>query len=247
MVKEKEKRESEKEKEEEEEKMDSYRKTAIIVGVLFITATVTAILSIVFLGSILDDPGYLIDVSANENQVIIAVILWLILAVSVMGIGVMMFPILKKYNEGLALGYVGLRLIEAVFIIVASLSLLSLLTVSKEFVQAGALDASYYQPLGTLLLALQDWSFVIGTLIFLGLGGLPLYYILYQSKLVPRWLSVWGLIGATLVLLYGLLGFFGLTTDSMILNLLAAPIAVQEMVFAVWLIVKGFNLPAIDS
>jgi len=211
------------------------------VGVLFITATVTAILTIVILGSILDAPDYLIKVAENESQVIMADILWLILAVSVMGIGVMMFPILKKYDEGLALGYAGIRLIEAVFIIAASLSLLSLLTLSQEFV-AAALDATYYQPSGALLLALHDWSFVIGTLIFLGLGGLCLNYLLYQSKLVPRWLSGWGLIGATLVLLYGLLSLFGLDP-----GLLAAPIAVQEMVFALWLIVKGFNPAAVAS
>jgi hypothetical protein len=220
--------------------MDSYRKTAIIVGVLFIIATVSAILTISILGSTLDPPDYLSTVSSNANQVVLAVIFWLILAVSVMGIGVMMFPILKKYNEGFAQGYVGLRLIEAICIIAASISLLSLLTVSQEYV-AGSLDVSYYQPLGTLLLALQDWSFTIGTLIFLGLGGLPLYYLLYQSELIPRWLSAWGFLGASLVLLYGLLGLFSLTADSMILNLLAAPIAVQEMVFAVWLIAKGFN------
>jgi hypothetical protein len=221
--------------------MNSHRKTAIVVGVLFITATVTAILSIVFLGSILEPPDYLTKVSENENQMIIAVILWLILAVSVMGIGVLMFPILKKYDEGLALGYAGIRLIETVFIIVASLSLLSLVTLSQEYV-AGVLDATFYQPSGTSLLALHDWSFVIGTLIFLGLGGLCLNYLLYQSNLVPRWLSVWGLIGATLVLLYGLLSLFGLDP-----GLLAAPIAVQEMVFAVWLIVKGFNPSEIVS
>ncbi len=227
--------------EEKGRKMDSYRKTAIIVGVLFIVATVTAIVSIVFLGSNLDPPDYLDNVSANEKQVIIAVIFWLILAVSVMGIGVMMFPILKKHNEGLALGYVGLRLIETILIIVASISLLSLLTLSQEYV-AGTLDATYYQPSGTLLLALFEWSFAIGTMIFLGLGGLPLYYVLYQTRLVPRWLSVWGLIGAALVLLYGLMALFGLDPA-----ILAAPIAVQEMVFAVWLIIKGFNPSAVDS
>ncbi len=221
--------------------MNSYRKTAIIVGVLFITATVTAVLSILFLGSTLDDPGYLTDVSANENQVIMAVILWLILAVSVVGIGVLMYPVLKKYVESLALGYVAFRLIEGILIIVASVSLLSLLTLSQEYV-AGALDASYYQSSGTSLLALFNWSFVIGTMIFLGLGGLPLNYLLYQSKLVPRWLSVWGLIGATLILLYGLVSLFGLDP-----SFLAMPIFAQEMVFAAWLIVKGFDTSAIAS
>ncbi len=224
--------------------MNFYRKTAIIVGALFIIATVTAILSGIFLGSILDDSGYFAEVSANENQVILAVLCELILAVSVIGIGVLMFPILKKYIEGLALGYAGIRLIESVFIIIASISLLSLLTLSQDYV-AGALDISYYQSSGALLLAIRDWSHVFGTLIFLGLGGLPLYYVLYHSKLVPQWLSGWGLIGAILVFMMGVLGLFGHDTNGIPVNLLALPIAVQEMVFAVWLIVKGFNPSAI--
>jgi hypothetical protein len=227
-------------------KMDSYRKTAIIVGVLFITATVTAMLTIVFLGSTLETPLNFTNVSSNEFQVIMSVMFWLILAVSVTGIGVMMYPILKKYHEGLALGYVGFRLIESICIIIASVTLLSLLTLSQEYT-AGTLDVTNYQPIGSLLLALQVWSFEIGTLIFLGLGGLFLYYPLYELKLVPRVLSIWGLIGAAFVLLYGVLGLFGLTADSLILNLLALPIAVQEMVFAVWLIVKGFNSSVIAS
>jgi hypothetical protein len=226
--------------------MNTNKTTARIVGVLFIIATVTAILGLALLGSTLDPPDYLVNVSENENQVIIAVIFELILAVSVIGIGFLMFPILKEHIEGLALAYFGIRLTEAIFIMVASISLLSLLTLSQEYV-GGALDASYYEPSGTLLLALRDWAFVFGTMIFLGLGGLPLYYLLYRSKLIPRWLSAWGLIGATLILITGFLGLFGLSPESSTTTLLAAPIAVQEMVFAVWLIVKGFNSSAIAS
>jgi hypothetical protein len=226
---------------EEEEKMGPFRKRAILVGVLFITATVSAILIIVALGSTLDPPDYLTNVSTNENQVIMAVLFELILAVSVMGIGVVIFPLLKKQNEALALGYVSLRLTEAVFIVIASLSLLSLLTLSQEYV-AGSLNADYYQASGSSLLALRDWAFVIGTMIFLGLGGLPLNYLLYESRLVPRWLSAWGLVGASLVLLYGLVWLFGVHLD-----FLAAPIAIQEMVFAVWIIVKGFDISVFDS
>ncbi len=225
------------------EKMDTYRKTAKIVGALFIIATVMALLSGIFLGSTLDTLNLTIF-SANQNPVILAMISELIVAISVFAIGFMMFPILKKYNESLALGYVGIRLIEAVFILVASLSLISLLTISQQYV-AGSLNAPY---LGNLLLVLRDWSLVIGTLIFLGLGGLALNYLLYTSKLVPRWLSAWGLIGASLILLYGLLSVFGFNPDLiLIMNLLVLPIAVQEMVFAVWLIVKGFNPSAITS
>ncbi len=219
--------------------MQSHRKTGIIVGLLFIIATVTAILTIFFLGSTLEKPLDFNLISSNEIQIVLSVVFWLILAISVMGIGTMMYPILKKYHEGLAISYVVLRLTESVLIIIASISILSLLTLSQQYI-SGASDISFYKPLGSLLLALQDWSFDIGTLIFLGLGGLPLYYILYQLKLVPRWLSGWGLIGASCVLLYGLLSLFG-SADSIIVNLLALPIAVQEMVFAIWIIFKGFS------
>jgi len=220
--------------------MGSYRKTATIVGVLFIIATVTAILTIGILGSTLETPLDQTVISDNEYQIGLAVLCWIILAISVTGIGFFMYPILKKYNKDLALGYISFRLTESICIIISSIALLSILTISQETV-AGTIETANFQPMGSLLLALQDWSFEIGTLIFLGLGGFFIYYPLYELKLVPRVLSVWGLIGSACVLLYGLLGLFGLTADSVTLNVLAAPIAILEMVFAVWLIVKGFT------
>ncbi len=227
--------------------MNSNRKTAIIVGVLFIIATVAGVLSVVFSGPILEEPLNLINVSANENQMIILVLFILIMGFAVAGIGIMMYPILKKHNEALALGYVGARIIEGVLYIVSVVSLLSILTLSQEFVKAGAPDASHFQALGTLLLAASDWAFMLGITVF-GLGALMLYYLLYQSKLIPRWLSVWGLIGAPLKLAGGLLIMFGsLTGSSVLATFLYLPIAVNEMVLAVWLIVKGFNPSAIAS
>ena len=220
--------------------MDSYKRTGIIVGLLFIIATVTAILTIAILGSTLETPLDANVVTENEYQIGLAVLFWIILAGSVTGIGFMVYPILKKYHEGLALGYIGFRITESICIIISSIALLSILAISQDYI-SGSIEASNYQSLGYLLLSLQNWSFEIGTLIFLGLGGFFIYYPLYELKFVPRWLSGWGLIGAACVLLYGLLGIFGLTADSMLLNILAAPIAIQEMVFAVWLIFKGFN------
>ena len=231
--------------------MNSNRKTAIIVGVLFITATVTALLSFGFIGPILDDPDYLINVSANKNQMLIGVLFELILAGAVVGIAVFMFPILKKHNEALALGYVGARIFEGLIIIVGSISYLSLLTLSQEYV-VGAPDASHFQALGTLLLAVHDWSFLLGGGAFVFcVTALILNYLLYQSKLVPRFISVWGLIGAILMLVSGLLSMFDLspspTATSTISIFLFLPIAVNEMFLAVWLIVKGFNPSAIAS
>ena len=141
----------------EKMKMDSYRKTGIIVGILFIIATVTSILGKVSLGSILDDPNYLISVSAHGNQVMMAVVFFLIAAISAVATSFMLFPILKKYIESLAMGYVVLRIFENVFYVVGTLGLLLMLTVSQKYV-AGAVDASYYTTIGTLLLALQSWA-----------------------------------------------------------------------------------------
>ena len=116
--------------------MNSYRKTAIIVGILFITALVSSMLSGVFTGSI-GDPDYLTAVSANENRVLIGVLFQLILTASVVAIPIMMFPILKKHNESLALGYVVARIFEGFFDAVIAISMLLLLTLSREFVKAG--------------------------------------------------------------------------------------------------------------
>ena len=223
--------------------MNSYRKTAIIVGVLFIIATAATMLSLVGTEPILDAPDYLINVSANENQVIIGALFMLIDAVAVSGIAIIIYPILKKYNEVLALGYIGARVVECVLFIIYVIILLSLLTLSQEFVKAGAPDVSYFQTGGTLLLAASDWAFSLGLGLIFTLSALILNYSLYQSKLIPRWLSGWGLVGATLVFALTLLEFFSINLTE-ILNF---PIALQEMVFAVWLIFKGFNSSAIAS
>jgi hypothetical protein len=226
-------------KQESWQKMDSNRKTAIIVGVLFIIVMVSTILSGVFSGSI-DDPDYLTAVSANENQVLIGVLFMLTLVASVVAIPIMMFPIFKKHSESLALGYVGARIFEGIAdVVIYGISPLLLLTLSREFVNAVSPDATYFQTTGALLLALPEWSSVLENFPY-ALGGLIFNYLGYKSKLVPRWLSGWGLIGATLMLATGLLRMFDPS-----LIYLAIPILMQEMVLAVWLIAKGFNLSII--
>jgi len=223
--------------------MNSNRKTAIIVGVLFITATVAYSLGVIYLDPILGGSDYLTKASENENQVIIGALLVLIDAVAVAGIAIVIYPILKKHNETLALGYVGARIVESVFFIVNVIFILTLLTLSQEFVKAGAPDASYYQTLGTLLLAAGDWAFLLGFGLAFTLSALILNFLLYQSKLIPRWLSGWGFVGAVLIFAYYLLQFFSINQ----VEILFLPIAVQEMVFAVWLIIKGFNSSATAS
>ena len=220
--------------------MNSNRKTARIVGVLYIIAF-AGIISVVF-GPNLYAPDYLANLSANENKVIIAALFDFIMAVAVAGIPIMMYPILKNHNEGLALGVVGARMIESVIHIVGAISLLTLLTLSQEFVKAGVPDDSYFKASGILLIAVRDWGFsVFATLVF-AISALIFNYLLYQSKLLPRFLPVWGIIGALLLFPAGILALYGHS-----LLILWIPTAVQEMVLAVWLIVKGFNSSAIAA
>ncbi len=230
-----------------DEKMDSNKKTAIIVGVLFIIGTLTGILSVVLLGPILDAPDYLLQFSANKTQVITGALLVIIMGVALAMVPVMLFPILKKQNKALALGYVVFRALEAVTFITIVISWLLLITLSREFVKAGAPDASYFQTFGTLLLEADDWINPISTIVFI-LGALMFYYLLYQSKLIPRFISVWGLIAAVPYLAAGLLLMFILISPSSTTQfVLMGPLALQEMVLAVWLIFKGFNSSAIAS
>jgi len=223
--------------------MDSNRKTAIIVGALFITATVAYSLSVIFFDLFLVGSDYLTKAFENKSQVIIGAFLVLIDSVAVAGIGIVIYPILKKHNETLALGYVGARIVECLLFIVNAITILTLLTLSQEFLKAGAPDASYYQTLGTVLLAAGDWAYLLGLGLAFALSALILNFVLYQSKLIPRWLSGWGLIGAALVFANYLLQSFSINP----VEILFYPIALQEMVFAIWLIVKGFNSSAIAS
>jgi hypothetical protein len=228
--------------EDKEGKVKSHKKTARIVGVLFITAMVAGMLRYALLDPILDAPDYLVNVSANENQVIIGTLFFFILAVAVAGIAIVIYPILRKHNEALALGYVGARIVEGVLFIIAILAILTLWTLSQKFVKAGTPDASYFQTLGELLLSVRYWSYNVLWPITLALGSMIFYYLLYQSKLIPRWLSVWGLIGAPLFPV-AWLSLFGSTISGPFL----LPLVVNEMVLVVWLLVKGFNSSAIAS
>jgi hypothetical protein len=226
------------------------RKNARWAGVFYIIATVAPISTVFFVGFLGGQiagggpiPDYLVNASANEAQVVIGMFIELIYALAVVGIVVNLFPTLKEYNEVSALWFSALRFIEAVSAIVGSITVLTLLTLSQEFVKAGVPDASYFQTTGDLLLAARDWAFLIGSGLVWSLSAVILNYLLYQSKLIPRWLSVWGLFGATLSFVAYLPEFFGIEP----LEILWIPIGVQEMVFAVWLIVKGFNPSAVAS
>jgi hypothetical protein len=227
--------------------MVNFRKLAISAGVLFIMYTSVDILTFLFLGSV-TAPNYLTSVSENANLVGIGALFLLIGYACASGIAISLYPVLKKYNAVLALGAVGFRITVGVLGFVSLCALLSIVTLSQLFVKAGAPDASYFQTLGALLLAGKQWVANVGSLLAFSIGCTLYYYIFYQTKLVARWISVWGLVFGLLGIVscalvsIGLIAPFG--TEQV---LMVIPMLPQEMVLAVWLIVKGFNPSAVAS
>jgi hypothetical protein len=226
--------------------MNSNRKTAIVVGILFISATILGFSSL-FLTPILNTPDYLSRIFANENRILIVSLIKIIAAFACAGIAISLYPVLRKYNEGLALGSVGFRIAEGMLYVFGSIGVLMLLPLSQEFIKAGMPGTSYFQTLANSLLSMRDWTGMLAVITF-GPGALMYYAIFYQSRLIPRWLSGWGLIAAALCLISGILVMFNIieffTPVQIAINI---PILLQELVLAVWLIAKGFNPSAIAS
>jgi uncharacterized protein DUF4386 len=213
------------------------RKTAVIVGTLFIVATVASLVSTMLVSST-GVSNYLTSVSANANTVKLGVVAELVGALAVALIPAFLFPILRRYNEGVAVGYQAIRVVEAMVMVIGALSYLLLVTLSQQYVSAGSPATSSYVASGAVLQGLGAWAWDLDPFIF-GIGALLFYGLLVRARLVPRWLSLWGLAGAALVFAAGLSAL--LSTFGALQYALAVPIAVQEMVLASWLILVGFN------
>jgi hypothetical protein len=164
--------------------------------------------------------------------------------IAYIGIAVLVFPILKQRFESMALWYVAFRTIEFVMQTLSDLSPLSLVKLSEEFVRAGTPASPSFQAVGTLLLTERYWAFQMVTFALV-LGALMFYTMLHQSRLVPRFISVWGFIGALAVLSTVLLDTFGISLGS--LESLGVLMLLNELFLGVWLIVKGFNSSAIKA
>jgi hypothetical protein len=224
------------------------KKAAKIVGVLFILAAVTAVIGLNLYDPILNGPDYLIKGSEHANQVILGALMELFLVVSAVGTATTMFPLLRQYNETIALWHVCFRFLEAIIITVGIISVLSLLTLSQEFVAAGASDPASFHSSGIILKAIHDWTFMLGPLFMLGINTMMYSYIFYKTRLVPRFISILGMTGATCVFACSLFVMFGVFPQISFWGaILAVPVAANEMILAVWLIVKGFNEDAIAS
>lgn len=231
--------------------MRSERRVAIAVGALYIVASIAGLLAAAALGSLLEGPAALAGLATHENRVLVTALFELVMAVAVAGVGFMIYPILRHdadtpSKRGLALWYVGTRITEGALFLVGILGLLSLFELSQEVAGAAAGQPVEHQVAFDVLKTASDYSWVLGQSVFC-VGAVMLYYLLYVSGRIPRWLSVWGLIGVPLMLAAGFSLAVTGDPNSTFSSIMYAPLAVQELVLAVWLIFKGFNSPAVTS
>ena len=220
--------------------MNSNNRTAKIIGALFLTVMVAYIIGAALLEPILTDQNVLNKVAENKTLVITGVLFELINGIAYIGIAVLIYPLLKNTSESLALSYVCFRVVEFVMQIISDLSPLLLTSISQDFVTASTSDALSIKVLSEFLLAQRFWA---NQMVFItySLGAVVFYYLLFQSKLIPRWLSIWGLIGAPLVLISVILVMLGYKPPI----ILGAQMGLNEIVLGLWLIIKGFNKPEI--
>jgi len=224
--------------------MNSNRKTAIYAGILIIVGMIAGMLSIV---PSVESQDYLTEVSANQNQVLSGAFFQFALVPIYIGFALLLYPILTSYSKSLAIGFVSFRIIAAVFQIVGVISLPIFILLSRKILESTTPDILYFQVFGDVLKLGRDLANHVGVMLATGLGNLMLFYILFKTKLVPRWLSSWGLIGNILAMLASFLILFRLIdVITYHFAVLTIPLVLQEIVLAIWLIVKGFNLSVID-
>ena len=228
--------------------MNSTRRSAVVAGVFFIVAAVAAIVGLALYGPVLNDPRYVVTAAGDDTRVLLGALFEVILAISVIGTAVTLFPIVKRQSESIALGYVCGRVVEAIVIVVGIISLLSVVTLRRDFAGTTGANAASLVTVGKSLVAIHDWTFLFGPSLAIGVNTLLLAYLMYRSRLVPRVIAGLGLIGGPLIFASGTAVMFGLYHQISVWGSIAAiPVFAWEMSLAVWLIVKGFKPSPITS
>ena len=225
--------------------MDSMRKTALAVGVLFILTFITSIGAVIAYGPVLSDPNYITGAGA-DGRVFFGAFLELMLILTNIGCAVVLFPLLKRQNEALALSYVTARLVECTFILVGLLSLLAIVTLRQG---AAGEDAGSLVLIGKTLKAIKDWTFLLGPGFTDGIGtGLILGWLMYQSGLVSRRMALFGVVGGPLLVASGIAVLFGVIPQgSPVQSVVTIPEIFWEAFLGLWLTFKGFSPSPIAS
>jgi hypothetical protein len=220
----------------------TYRRTAIAVGVLFLVTHVTAIVPRIFYGPYLTDATRL--GTGDDTGAMVGALLEVVLAITVVGTSIALYAVAKKQNAALAVGYIALRTLEASVILLGVVGMLTLVSLRASV--AGAADASSVAPLIETLVALVDWAFLVGPGFICGTNTVLMAWIMLESRLVPRFIAVLGLVGGPLVFAFNVVKMFGFSEQMMPwAGLAVVPIFSWEICLAIHLIVKGFRPAAL--
>ena len=220
--------------------MAPLRRTSLVTGTLLVVATVAALAAAALLPA-LTGTGYLLGVANHPSRVAASALLYLVAAGTSVGIAIALYPLLRQTHPALALGSVVFRTIEAVFYTVSVVSLLSILTLGQQLATVPAAGRAPIQVMASYARGFREHSSLVAVFAF-SLAALMYYVVFYRARLVPRWLSGWGVVAALLMLTACLLALFG-NSDVTGYKVLILPVFLQELVLAVWLLVKGFNPP----
>ena len=220
--------------------MNPLRRTAFVAGVLFIITFAASIPAALLYLPVVDHANYIIGAGADK-RIALGALLEMILIIANIGTAVVLFPILKRQNEGLALGYVAARIVESTFIATGIVSLLAIVTLRQDV--GGAGGAGSLVPLGRSLVAIHDGTFLLGPGWVVGVGnGLILGYLMYRSGLVPRVMAMLGLIGGPLIIASGTaVMFHAINANSKAQAIATIPEFLWELSLGIYLIVKGFK------
>lgn len=224
--------------------MNTYRTHARLSGIFFLTAFVGGIAGFAFLGPVLDHPIDLREVADQDTTVLIGALGIIFMAISTALITVPMFPVLRKKNEGMALAAVVFRTIESMVYVISVVCYVAIIKLGQMYVGTESTDASY-QIIGDTLQGITENNLQV---FFFVIGAFMYYFLFFQTKLVPKWLAAWGLIGIACNLLNFLLVLFDLYgSESTIATLSELPLATNELVLALWLIIRGYSQESLKA
>jgi hypothetical protein len=218
--------------------MSPNRKLAIATGMLFFVTHVTSIAAIALYQPVLNRPGYVLGNGAANSRILLGGLLEIILAAAVVGTAVTLYPVVSRHRKALAMGYVSLRALEAGIIVTGIVSLLAVVSLQHD--PAGtAANAVALTAVAKALVAVHNWTFIVGPGLVCGLNTTVMAYALYRSKLVARLIPVLGLIGGPLVFAANVAGMFGVPRND--LGVCVVPVFAWEVSLAIFLITKGFR------
>lgn len=215
---------------------------ATLTGIFFLVAAISSIMGLKLYDPILVSTDFLVSGSHHYSEIVFGAICELILAVSAIGTGIMLYPSLKQYNESLGIGYLSFRILEVVFIVIGTISILTVLSICQSYNNGVIADKMNAQSVGTAFIAAHDWTFILGPNFMLAVNTFIYSYVFIKTELIPKKLAALGIVAACLIMIAAICEMFGLFKQISAWGiLLALPIAVYEITLAIRLIAKGFK------